>query len=139
MFKIFPKMRRIIFWDLLDFWQRKLSSFFFHLFHSSQTTIFNSKTTTSVTTTLRLGTEHNMHVNLLFCTKGFLFLQKQSLWAKDSKGIFELGSSNHSFPGMICWVSENHRCNLFRVIETKNAAPFIHFHFIFHFIIFIQA
>ena len=44
-------------------------------------------------------------------------------------------STNHSFTGMICWVSENLRRNIFRAIETKNAAPFIgrflsfsHFH-----------
>ena len=34
--------------------------------------------------------KHNMHVNLLFYTKVFLFLRKQLLWAKDLQGIFEL-------------------------------------------------
>ena len=66
--------------------------------------------------------KHNMQVNLLFCTKAFLLVCKNNRCGQSTQKASS-SSTNHSFPGMICWVSENHRRNLFRAIETKNAAP----------------
>ena len=78
--------------------------------------------------------KHNMHVNLLFCTKAFLFVCENTRCGQTLRKASSR-STNHSFPGMICWVSQSLRRNIFRAIETKNAAPFIgrflsfsHFH-----------
>ena len=66
--------------------------------------------------------KHNMHVNLLFCTKAVLFVCENSgCWQSTRKASST--ATNHPLPGVICWVSENHRRNLFRTIETKKTAP----------------
>ena len=71
--------------------------------------------------------KHNMHLNLLFFHKFACFRTKvcenNRCCQRNRKA--SSSSTSHSLPGMICWVSENHRRNLFRAIETKNAdCPF---------------
>ena len=66
--------------------------------------------------------KHNIHIKLLFCTKAFLFVCENNRCGQRTCKASS-SSTNHSIPGIICWVSENHRPNLFRAIETKNAAP----------------
>ena len=65
--------------------------------------------------------KNNMHVNFLFCTKASFFVCEHNHCGQRTHKASST-STNHS--GMICWVSENHRRNLFRAIETKNVAPF---------------
>ena len=66
--------------------------------------------------------KHNMHVNLPFCTKAFLFACKNNRCGQRAHKRYS-SSTNHSLPGMTCWVSTNHHRDLFRAIKTKNAAP----------------
>ena len=57
-----------------------------------------------------------------FCTKAFLFVCENNRcrqWTRKAPS----SSTNHFLPGMICWVSENNRSNLFRAIETNNPTP----------------
>ena len=67
--------------------------------------------------------KHNMQADLLFCTKAFLFGCENNRCGQRTRKASP-SSTNHSFPGMICLVSENHRRDLFRAVKTKNAAPF---------------
>ena len=66
--------------------------------------------------------KHNMHVNLLFCTKAFLFVCGNNRCLQRTRTASS-SSTNHSLLGMICWVSENHHRSLFRAIETKTQPP----------------
>ena len=75
--------------------------------------------------------KHDMHVNLLICTKVFLFICEKNRCRGQRTRKASWRSTNHSLPWIICWVSENHRHSLFRaiswllfLIETKDAAPF---------------
>ena len=67
--------------------------------------------------------KHKMHVNLLSCTKALLFVCENNHCGQRIRKASS-SSTDHSLPGIICWVSENHRSDLFRGIETKNAGPF---------------
>ena len=69
--------------------------------------------------------KHNMHVNLLFGTKAFLFVRKNNRCGQRTRKATS-SSTNSSLTGMICRVSENHRRILFRTIETQKipAPPF---------------
>ena len=66
--------------------------------------------------------KHDMHANLFSSTKAFLCACRNNRCGQVTRKASS-SSTNHSLPGIICWVSEKHRCNLFRAIETKNAAP----------------
>ena len=65
--------------------------------------------------------KHNMHLNLLFCTKAFLFVCENNRCGRRTRKASS-SSTNHSLLWTICWVSENHRRNVFRAIDTENAA-----------------
>ena len=66
--------------------------------------------------------KHIMHVNLLFCTKVFLFVCENS---RCGQRTYKASSSStkHSLPGIICLVSQNHRRYLSGQSKQKTLPP----------------
>ena len=67
--------------------------------------------------------KYNMHVNLLFCTKAFLFVCKNNRCGQRTHKASS-SSTNHSFPGIICWVSETTAVTFSGQSKQKTLPPF---------------